>query len=348
MSLGERKKIILKAVVDDYIEHAEPVGSRTLADKLSLGLSSATLRNEMSELESLGYLEQPHTSAGRIPSNKGYRLYVDELMEPRHITAEEAEDMERALHGRLREIDRMVADVARMLADLTSYAVYAGAVRPEGIRFKKAEIIPIDGASCVVVAVFSANVVKNTVMARPPELDIAGLQRLTAAMNDRLFDAPAEELTVTVAMELSKATDAPPEFVCGVVDFIRTAAVEYDRTSVYVDGATHIFDHPEYRDVFKARRLLDYLFSDTAMLPAPEERGGVKILIGPENVSEELRDSSVVVASYELGDGMHGLIGVVGPTRMKYSDVASRLGFFTRRLGSLFGRSDSPDQHEKG
>ena len=336
MSLGERKKIIFRAVVDDYIEHAEPVGSRTLAEKLDLGLSSATLRNEMSELEGMGYLEQPHTSAGRIPSDKGYRFYVDELMEPHRITAEEAESIERALHGRLREIDRLVADVARMIVNLTSYAVYAGLLRPEGIRFKKADIIPVDGGSCVVVAVFSANVVKNTVLVHPPEMGAAELGRLTAALNSRLRDLGADGIVVSVAMEIAHDVGAPAEFVTSVVGFIHDAAAEHDRSAVFVDGATHIFDHPEFRDVLKAKKLVEYLLSDTARLPAPEERGRVKIVIGAENVSEELRNSSVVAATYELGDGMRGLIGVVGPTRMKYSDVASHLGFFTKRLSSFF------------
>ncbi len=347
MSLGERKKIILRAVVDDYIEHAEPVGSRTLAEKLDLGLSSATLRNEMSELESMGYLEQPHTSAGRIPSNKGYRLYVDELMEPHRITAEEAESIERALHGRLREIDRMIADVARLLVNLTSYAVYAGTVRPEGIRFKKADIIPMEGGSCVVVAVFSANVVKNTVLVHPPEVGVEELARLTAALNARLREYGADKIVVAVALEIARDTGVSPEFVTAVVGFIHDAAAAHDRSAVYVDGATHIFDHPEFHDIFKARKLVEYLMSDNARLPAPEERGRVKIIIGTENVSEELRDSSVVAATYELGDGMRGLIGVVGPTRMKYSDVASRLGFFTRRLNSLFAKDSGDERKEQ-
>jgi len=338
MQLGDRKKVILKAVVDDYISSAEPVGSKTLASKISLKLSPATLRNEMAELENLGYLEQPHTSAGRVPSNQGYRFYVDELMNSHKLPIKEMETINNTLSSKIHELDCLIEEAGKLVSSLTNYAAFATLRQTSGARIRRVDLLPIDNELFVIVIVFSSNVVKNTVAKKQPEITDEQLHVITAVLNLRLFNRLASDITDALVREVAAASGVPESFAQLIVDFICDAAQQIDKSRVYVNGATRVLDQPEFRDVNKAQRLLDYLsdVNSIARFPIPDNDSHMKILIGPENVHEELRESSVVVASYELGDGMRGLIGVVGPTRMDYSKVASRLCYFSDRLNSFF------------
>jgi len=337
VTLGDRKKMILKAVVDDYISSAEPVGSKTLASKITLKLSPATLRNEMAELENLGYLEQPHTSAGRVPSNRGYRLYVDELMNAHKLSMNEIDAINRTLSHKIRELDSLIAEAGKLISSLTNYAAFATLAQTSEVRIRRIDLLPVDHESFVIVIVFSSNVVKNTIAKKQPDITDDQLHVITAVLNLRLFNRLASEITESLIREIAEESNVPESFARLIVDFICDAARQIDKSKVYVNGATRVLDQPEFKDVSKAQRLLDYLSDSNsiARFPTPESNSNMKILIGPENVHEELRESSVVVASYELGDGMRGLIGVVGPTRMDYSKVASRLGYFSGRLNSF-------------
>ncbi|MDR1117074.1 MAG: heat-inducible transcriptional repressor HrcA [Oscillospiraceae bacterium] len=336
MALDERKKIILRAVVNDYIQTVEPVGSKALASRIHLKLSPATLRNEMSELEYMGYLEQPHTSSGRVPSHMGYRLYVDELMNIQRLTLSEMEAINKSLQTRLREIDRVITEAGRLTSELTNYAVYAASPFGARVTVRKVELVPLDPDSCIVVAVFSESSVKNSII-KSPEADKNRLIRISEIITAVLVNKSCEQITVSTALKISEDSKAPAGFIGAVVDFVAEAAREIDKRKIFIDGTAHILAQPEYKDVLKAQKLMEHLTNDTtaAMLPEPEQSGKVKILIGPENVSEALRDSSVAVASYEIGGGMHGFIGVVGPMRMDFSKVASRLGYLTGSLTKL-------------
>ena len=351
MALGDRKKIILKAVVDNYIKNAEPVGSKTLAAELGIKLSPATLRNEMSELESLGFLEQPHTSAGRVPSHKGYRMYVDELMNVGAPSKAERERMDKLFASRIREFDRIIGEAAAIVSNLTSYAAYAGTLRSEGARLKRLDIIPLDPNSCVLVAIFSANEVKNSAVGRPGGTTDEELRKLADIVNVKFAGAAATEISAVAVFEIARESGAPPEFCAVVVDFLRESAESLVRRELTVDGAAKILSLPDFREPERAHKLLTYLSDRSAqdMLPAPEENGRVKIIIGKENLAEELSDSSVVTASYDLGEGLRGVIGVVGPTRMDYAKVAARLGYFMRALGGLTAGSneDNTDGSEQ-
>ncbi len=335
MALGDRKKIILKAVVDDYIKTGEPVGSKTLAEQLGIKLSPATLRNEMSELESLGFLEQPHTSAGRVPSHKGYRMYVDELMAVSALSKAERERMDKLVKSRVRELDRLISEAAAIVSYFTSYAAYAGTFRSEDAKLKKLEIITLDRNTCVLIAVFSANEVKNSTVKRPAGMEDETLRRLAESVNRRFAGSEASAISAVAVFEIARESGAQPEFCAVVIDFLRESAESLVRRELTVDGAAKMLSLPDFREPERAHRLISYLSDRSAqdMLPAPEENGRIKIIIGKENLVEELSDSSVVTASYDLGDGLRGVIGVVGPTRMDYAKVASRLGYFMRALG---------------
>lgn len=348
MALSERKKIILKAVVDNYIENAEPVGSKTLASKTDLMLSPATLRNEMADLENMGFLEQPHTSAGRIPSNRGYRLYVDELMNSQRISRIEAETIERALFRRLHELDELISEAGKLISDLTNYAAFSTLSQTANIRIRRVDLIPVDHETFVIVIIFSTNTVKNTISKRQPDITDEQLHVITSVLNLRLFNSIPREVNEELVREISEVSGVPLSFAHAIVDFICQAAQQAEQNKVYVNIATNVFDQPEYRDVNRARSLLDYLYDADllASMPVPEPDAKMKFLIGPENVKRELHQSSVVMACYDIGEGMRGMIGVVGPTRMNYPKVASRLGYFVERL-NRFLNGEIADYDEK-
>lgn len=346
MPLEERKKMILKAVVDDYITSAEPVGSKSLATKISLKLSPATLRNEMAELETLGYLEQPHTSAGRIPSHLGYRMYVDELMNSQNISIKEMDTINQTLTHKIRELDFLISEAGKLISNLTHYAAFATLTQNAGSRIRRVDLLPVDRDTFVIVLVFSTNAVKNTVAKKQPDIADEQLHIVSTVLNLRLFNCLASDITTALVHEVAAVSGVPEAFARQVVDFICDAARQLDQSKVFVNGATRVLEQPEFKDVIKAQRLLDYLSDSTSIahFPIPDIDGSMKILIGPENVNEELRESSVVVASYEIGDGMRGLIGVVGPTRMDYSKVSARLGYFTGRLNKMLNTDHSDDK----
>lgn len=346
MALGDRKRLILKAVVDNYIKNAEPIGSKTLSEQLGIKLSPATLRNEMSELESLGFLEQPHTSAGRVPSNKGYRMYVDELMEVDTPSKSERERMDRLLVSRLREFDRLIGEAASLVGLLSSYAAYGGTLRIEGAKLKHFDMILLDSTSCMLVALFSANEVRNAMEQRPHGCGDDIMHRLCDAVNARFAGGELDGVTAVAAFDIARESGAPAEFCAIVIDFLRESAASLVRRDLTVDGAAKMLSLPDFREPERAHRLLEALSNRSAsdMLPAPEESGRVKIIIGSENLVEELRDSSVVTASYDLGEGLRGVIGVVGPTRMDYAKVAARLGYFMHALEQQNEKTNGSDE----
>lgn len=333
MPLSERKKIILKAVVENFIVNAEPIGSKTLAAETGLNLSSATIRNELSELESLGYLEQPHTSAGRIPSNLGYRIYVDDLMNSQNIPRNEAEKIERALFRRLRELDELIAEAGRLISDLTNYAAFSSLSQAGNVYLRRVDLIPVDRDSFVIVLIYSANIIKNTISKRQPEITDEKLHIISTLLNVRFFNKLPVVVDDEFVREVAERSGTPVPFVHGILEYICQSSTSVEQNKVYTNIATNILDLPEYQDVSRARRLISYM-SDTeslASMAMPADTK-LKILIGPENVQEELKDSSVIMVSYDMGGGMRGMIGVVGPTRMDYPGVESRLRYFSRRL----------------
>lgn len=341
MELSERKKSILKAVVELYVELAEPVGSKAIAAALPQMVSSATIRNEMAELEELGYLEKPHTSAGRIPSPKCYRIYVNELMERHRLSQQETKRMNEALQIKLQELDRVLAQAGQMVSRFMHYPVYALAAGTKESTITRFDLLSVDEQSFITVVMTSDNRVKSQLLHTEIPVDAAQLPVLAALLNKDFTGKTQEELSWQLMgmaaqvqgllfMVLQQAVD----YACGILEDAR-------RRTVYTTGTNHILDLPEYQDVGKANQLLRFLSEESAALPAPEEDGGpVKILIGPENVEQALQDSSVVVASYDMGGDMRGLIGVVGPTRMDYATVEARLAYFASRLARMFEQSE--------
>jgi len=344
--LTERKKKILRAVVESYIQSAEPVGSKSLQNSLDLDVSSATIRNELADLTELGYLEQPHTSAGRVPSPKGYRLYVNELMEQQRLSMEETRQINEALHLKMKELDKVIDQAGRMVSQLTHYPAFALAEGARRITVRRFDLIMVDVSSFIVVVMTDTNVVKNKLVRLPSDLSEPQLQLLTTLLNTSFTGKNLDELTPELMRVAEHAAGSSYGLISLVVSFAMEVLDDLENSAVYTAGASHLLDHPEYQDVGKAQKLMNYLSEDKSLaqsLALPALSGDdTKILIGPENVAEELKDTSVVLASYDIGDGMKGVIGVVGPTRMDYAKVAAKLSYVAEGLGKLFGQAELP------
>ena len=346
MELSERKKKILRAVVESYIRTAEPVGSKSILELADLNVSSATIRNDLADLTEKGYLEQPHTSAGRIPSPKGYRLYVNELMEEQRLSLEETRQINDALHLKMKELDKVIDQAGRMVSQLTNYPAFALTGNARRVTIRRFDLIMVDANSFIVVAMTDTNVVKNKLIRLPADLSEPQLQLLTTLLNASFVGKTLDELTPELMRVAEHAAGSSYGLISLVVSFAMEVLEDLENSQVYTAGTSHILDHPEYQDVGKAQKLMTYLSQEQAMmqslaLPAMGDEN-TKILIGPENVADELKDTSVVLASYDIGDGLKGVIGVVGPTRMDYGKVAAKLSYVADGLSKLFGQPELP------
>ena len=345
MELSERRKRILRTVVESYIATAEPIGSKAIAEQAGLTCSSATIRNELAALEKLGLLEQPHTSSGRIPTASGYRFYVNELMEQHKLSMQETQTINSQLHLKMQELDRVIDQAGRMVSQLTNYPAFAMTDRREKATITRFDLLMVDQNSFIIVVMTNLNVVKNKLVKLPVDVNEPQLQLLNTLLNTSFVGKTAEELNPELMRMAEKAAGSAYGLISLVVSFAMEVLEDAGRSSVHTAGANRILEHSEYQDVDKAHELLSYLDHDTelAQLPGAMGDSDTKILIGPENVSDALKDTSVVMASYDIGEGMRGVIGVVGPTRMDYAKVTARLNYFAESLSKMFGKGE-PEQ----
>jgi len=344
MELTERKKKILRAIVDNYIQTAEPVGSKVLANLPGINCSSATIRNEMADLTQMGLLEQPHTSAGRIPSPAGYRLYVDELMQDYRLSVDETQSLNQALELKMQEVDKVISQVSKMVSKMTNLpavAMTAAANTPTVQRF---DVIMAGTGSFILVVMTNNEVVKNKLIKLPLNCTEQDLKLLAAVLNASLTELPADHFTPELLQKVSRSAGPAASLVPVIVDFTTHVLAEQAKSEVFVTGQMKLLGQPEYRDVDKAQEVLSSLDGETlSNLPATlSAAGGTQILVGPENIAKELKDTSVVMTRFDIGDGMQGLIGVVGPTRMDYAQVTARLSYFAENLGRMFSKPELP------
>ena len=345
MELTERKRQILKVVVEDYIRSAEPVGSKAIAARMGGSVSSATIRNELADLVDMGYLEQPHTSAGRIPSPKGYRLYVNELMEQQKLSIAETEKINQSLQMKMEELDRVISQAGREVSSFVNYPAYVAAAGKKRMTARRFDLLPVDERSCIVVMMMSDSRVKSQLLRLQLKVDLEQLPALVGVLNSHFTGISTEEMNQRL---MDIAEQVPPQLfllLSQTVGYAVDALDEAGQREIITAGANQLLKLPEFRDADKAHELMSFLSDSKENLPMPED-GPMKILIGPENVSEALKDTSVVVASYDIGDDMRGLIGVVGPTRMDYATVAARLSGFAEGLTRLFGKQELPPKED--
>ena len=348
MELTERKKKVLRSIVDLYIRTAEPVGSKAIAELPDMNYSSATIRNEMADLLAMGYLEQPHTSAGRIPSAAGYRLYVDELMADYRLSMDETRSINDAIEAKMQQVDKMVEKVARLVSQATDLPAISVASRRGGATVKRFELIMAGSGSFILVVMLSNDEVVNKLIKLPLNVEESDLKLLCAVLNATMTELSQEEFTPQLMERILSAAGNAAALVPVIVDFTAETLRRQESTNMAVAGHVRLLDQPEYRNIDRAQKVLTSLDEDAlSNLPAVmQNANGTKVLVGPENVAEELKDTSVVMTKFDIGDGMQGMIGVVGPTRMDYAKVTARLSYFAESLSKMFAKPEQPQLPE--
>lgn len=354
--LDERKRTILKAIIQTYLETGEPVGSRTISKYTDLNLSSATIRNEMSDLEEMGYIIQPHTSAGRIPSDKGYRLYVNELIsqssqkQPEGGSSDTGEDRE-MLIKRTDRIEKVLQQVVQLLAQNTNYsAMIAGpAYHQNSLKFIQLTRVSENQLLAVIVA--EGNIVKNRMLELTEPIDDDDILKLNLLLNNELNGKTIGEINLDVVARMKQEAGVHREVISKVLDGVAEAIQPDEEMPIYTSGAANIFDYPELADSKNARELIG-AFSDKKELaemikvtaPKEESDGDIKAYIGMDSPIQGMKDCSVVTANYNLGNGMKGTVAIVGPRRMDYKKVVSNLKKLKKEMNDLFGDGDAPKQ----
>ena len=346
MSLSDRKRRILKAIIDEYIENAEPVGSKIIASRGRLDVSPATIRNEMSELEELGYLEQPHISAGRVPSTAGYRLYVNELMNDYPLSATEAEAINSALRTQMRELEKMLRDFGGLVSRLTNYTTYTLTTHASSETVKKFDVFLIDNTTAIAVIVTSSGILKNKRLRLNFTPDDEEIARVVRILNMYFTGRTLDDISLSLIKRASVEAGALAPLVSSVAEFAGEVLDETREGDVYLDGISRILSHPEYRDPEKAQELLSYLTDKKGILRHAQEQfpdgappGGIHFSIGTENSDEPLREAGIVYGTYNLGKNSQGVIGIVGPRRMDYAKVAANLNYFITGFNKLLKES---------
>lgn len=327
--LDDRKVTILKAIIKTYLETGEPVGSRTISKYSDLKLSSATIRNEMSDLEELGYIIQPHTSAGRIPSDKGYRFYVDQIMQEKEEEVTEIKDL---MLKRVDRVELLLKQMARILAQNTNYAAMISAPQYHRNKLKFIQLSKVDEKKLLVVIVVEGNIIKNTMIPISQQLSDERLLNLNILLNNALNGLTIEEINLEVITRLKEQAGTHSEVVDRVLNEVAEAIrADDDDLQIYTSGATNIFKYPELSDGEMASRLIGTLEQKELLqelvddVNSTESGSGIQVYIGDEAPVQTMKDCSIVTANYELGEGLRGTIGIIGPKRMDYEKVLNTL-----------------------
>ncbi len=348
MELTDRKKRVLRSVVDLYIRTAEPIGSKAVTELPDMNYSSATIRNEMADLTTMGYLEQPHTSAGRVPSAAGYRLYVDELMMDYRLSVDETKSINTAIEEKMSQVDKMVEKVARLVSQATNLPAISAASRQGSAAVLQYKLLDSGTGSVILVLTLPGDQVVNKLIKLPLRLTENDLNTLTAVLNAAMTGLSPEEFTPELMEKVIRSAGAAASLVPVIVDFTTETLKAHGSTNLAVAGQARLLGLPEYRDVDKAQRVLAGIDEEAlSNLPAVMQgANGTKVIVGPENVADELKDTSVVMTKFDIGEGMQGMIGVVGPTRMDYAKVTARLSYFAESLSKMFAKPENPQLPE--
>lgn len=341
MELSERKQRILQAVIDEYLGTAEPVGSRIISKKNELGLSSATIRNEMADLEGMGFLLQPHTSAGRIPSDSGYRFYVNSLMKRYQVGVEAIEHLNSIMIDKVNKLESVIKKAGMAASMLTDYITVFTTPDGDCSKIKKFDLVRLGGANAMMIIVTRAGVVKNQLL--PIGIDEETTKKLGEIINQKICGLSAREITFEKIREIQEETEhrlgIEPKILIKIMNFIYEAIENFDETHVYVENAKSILKYPEYNTISKAQSMLEFLEDEKKLKQALREpensENDVNIKIGGENGFEELNDCSLITVNYSLDNKSVGKIGVIGPKRMDYAKVIANLDCISNHIDKI-------------
>lgn len=338
MDLNDRKQKILRAIVDEYIGTAEPVGSRAISKKNELGLSSATIRNEMADLEEMGYLMQPHASAGRVPSDSGYRFYVNSLLSNYKAGMEAIGRMHKMLEERVNQLDVLIKKASMITSSMTDYTAFVTTPELTEAQIKKIDLVGLGGGNVLIIVVTRTGTVRNQMISA--DISDEGLSVLADVLNKRLCGLSADEITLDtingMQNEIQSRLGLSIKTLISVLNFVYEVIEGLDNTEIYVNNVNAILRHPEYNDMEKARRMLTF-FEDTKNLRnaiSDKQSDGINVVIGSENRCSEIQDCSLVTVDYSLGD-KKGKIGVIGPKRMNYAKVFSSLDCISQNIDKI-------------
>lgn len=338
MVLDERKVKILQAIIRNYLETGEPVGSRTISKYTDLNLSSATIRNEMSDLEEMGYILQPHTSAGRIPSDKGYRLYVDTMMEEKVREVDERMEM---VIEKADKVEQVLKQAAKLLANNTNYAAMVSSPRYHHNKVKFIQLSKVDDEQILAVIVVEGNLIKNRIIPVDEPLNDETILKLNILLNTSLGGMSIDNINLAMITMLKEQAGIHSGLISDVVDAVADAIRPDEDLEIYTSGANNIFRYPELADNQKASEIIN-LFEEKQSLSnivkdtLDNNEGKIQIYIGSEAPVQTMQDCSVVTATYELDEGMQGTIGIIGPKRMDYEHVVGTLRKLMDQLDSLY------------
>ena len=341
LELDERKTKILDAIIRNYLATGEPVGSRTISKYSDLNLSSATIRNEMSDLEELGYIIQPHTSAGRIPSDKGYRFYVDHLMQEKEREVSEMKDF---VIEKTEKMEQVLRQVAKLLANNTNYATLVSAPSYNKNKIKFIQLSAVDENQLLAVIVMNNNIVKNQMIELTESLDNETLLKLNILLNTSLNGLALTEINLATIARLKEQAGIHSSIVSDVLDALAQTFSEEEDLQIYTSGATNILKYPELTASESAAKLLSTFEEKEELVSLvteslSDEETGIQVYIGNEAPIQTMKDCSVVTATYDLGEGVKGTIGIVGPKRMDYENVMHNLKTLKSQLDGIFNKS---------
>ena len=347
MELNERKEKILNAVIKNYLETGEPVGSRTISKYTDLNLSSATIRNEMSDLEEMGYIVQPHTSAGRIPTDKGYRFYVDNMLKEKMSELDDREkrvtEKEDLLLEKVDKVENLLQNMAKVLANNTNYATMVSTPKSQGNKIKFIQLSVLDEQQLLCTVVSDKNHVVNKILKMQQDVTQEMMVRLNVALNTALAGLSLEEINLGVISALTSQAGELEGLVNEVLKAITEAISTESQMKIYTSGATNIFKYPELSDKERASQLLTTLEEKsqlTELINEGDDETGIQVYIGSESPVQSMKDCSVVTATYELEDGFKGTIGIIGPKRMDYDKVVETLRNVKEQLSESYKKKD--------
>lgn len=339
MELDERKQKILNAIIQTYLETGEPVGSRTISKYTDLKLSSATIRNEMADLEEMGYILQPHTSAGRIPSDKGYRLYVDRLVQENREVA----SMNMMMIERTDRMEKVLKQVVKMLAANTNYTTMITGPTYHRNKIQFIQLSQVSNNELLVVIVIQGGIIRNKIISTDENLGSDSILKLNLLLNTTLNGMTIEDINLGVISALKEKAGSHVALISDILDAIaEVIRTDDEEMEIYTSGATNIFKYPELSDSQKASELIS-TFEEKKVLAdfvrdieSNESETGIQVYIGSESPVQTMKDCSVVTATYELGEGMKGTIGIIGPKRMDYANVMDNLKTLKAQLDIIF------------
>lgn len=338
--LDDRKMKVLYAIIKSYIDSAEPIGSRTLSKNFELGVSSATIRNEMSDLEDLGYLSKTHSSSGRVPSDKAYRLYVDELLKLNMSTIDKVENqkIKEILSKESWDMDEFVQSSAKILSALTNYTSVVATPKLKGSRIKQLQLVKIEDLGVLVVMVCNNGLIKNSIYKTDLDISQDDLNKISNFLNDKFKSKTMDEILIKLSIDIFNEIFAYKDFLSGLLTVIQGSIEELISIELYSEGIMNILNFPEYKDVEKAKSFISFVEDKNLLLNIMQNTSmsqGIDIIIGQENIYSPLKDISIITATYNVGGRTIGKVGLLGPTRMDYFSLIKTLRIFSSHISNV-------------